>query len=437
MATMYQGALSLARDAPGIGPSHGLDAKELGPSDLCPFPFFPLPPPPNTLEYDRHQQQPSHQHNTEGDQGYQPSPLSDALTQQRQNEAQSSGGAGPTKDPRLKPRTHKRVSKTISPDPLTIHTQRGYRGIQSSKNQESWNRTSQPSDRPTISPTSHFAQGSPVRYSPPATKKGLVIERPYSFYKVASPTAPQSITRIDSPFGPPPSAPSPSHHTPVTPVPSSSPYNTQPGQNPFLPPPHLQQRHIPYSSATTASTTASVKPTTGISDPMPPVATTVTMITPTTLDGRRERSNSGRYNEDTLPRSDMKYTTSANSSTNAGTVGRQSSRGHGRPGRSNSNAKENASAQEKAGANTDSTHKPVRKGSGSDLFRIARQASDSAFRSVVGLGRKNSDKNRTTGTNPSDAQSHQPNIPHELSRAPSSSRGNSMSKVVYESTSLQ
>lgn len=147
-------------------------------------------------------------------------------------------------------------------------------------------------------------QGPPPEftpYSPPPTKKGLVIDRPYSFYKVASPIAPQSVTVIDSPFGPPTTL--------------ISPYSTQPGQNPFIPPPPVPGR-IPYQHQ-------QINPVTSESDhqkkdrpypedsiPVRPMPPAVAVMTETTYGGDdrnlvRGRSISGQNNR-TLARPDKK-----------------------------------------------------------------------------------------------------------------------------------
>ncbi|KAG0341597.1 hypothetical protein BG004_005979 [Podila humilis] len=294
-----------------------------------------------------------------------------------------------------------------------------------------------------------------VPYSPPPTKKGLVIDRPYSFYKVASPTVPQSVTVIDSPFGPPPTATTP---TPTT----SSPYNTQPGQNPFLPTPPQHDQHQRFHSQrsdTSAPQPSDLgqqrkdRPYPEDSIPatsMPPLTTvTMTDTMHMGMDGRhliRERSNSkGQNNRAISPRPDKK---SISSTPHDEHISRRPS--DNRPSRSHSKSEGQTTGgreeQSAAAMAASSTHAPVRKGSGTNLFKIARQASDSAFRSV-GLGRKSSSKNLKAEVvaeeTPEQRQVQKPQTRNSqdnttsLNRARSSSRGVTETKVSFQPAQQQ
>ncbi|KFH72420.1 hypothetical protein MVEG_02711 [Podila verticillata NRRL 6337] len=352
---------------------------------------------------------------------------------------------GSLKDPRLRLKTYKRVSKALPPDPLTLHKQRVMKSLTTqSKPQDHHNhhfpQPPAPNPLPYLHPT---ASGSSLYqnqeldstppgvkpYSPPPTKKGLVIDRPYSFYKVASPTVPQSVTVIDSPFDPPP--------TTTAPI---SPYFTKPGQNPFNPlpqPSHTpQQQQIKFISTGTPEEHHQRKdrpyPEDSIATrSMPPAVTSLTE-TYVGLDGRklaRERSTSGQNR--TIPRLEKKPSVIA-THTN-GQVSRRPFEDP--PERSLSTSRGNIKGRDQD-AVAPSTEIPARKGSGTNLFRIARQASDSAFRSV-GLNRKVSEKRQNADVNVEAPRQHEQDTIHTQSRARSSSRGAIETTVTFKLAQLQ
>ncbi|KAG0271127.1 hypothetical protein BGZ95_001114, partial [Linnemannia exigua] len=204
-------------------------------------------------------------------------------------------------------------------------------------------------------------QPESVAYSPPTSKKGIFIDRPYSFYKVA-PKTPQSVTAIDSPFGDP---------SPVSPIPQTQPwsaayhnigsnYQTHPSQsNPFIPPKQFQpfqssyqsrqqqqEQNHPHQHQSTSRGDSSRKDRPDPEDSIP--ATTRSH----SIGGGGKLQSRQQYEQEQLQHQQQANHTKAEVQVEAA---------------------------------------PVRKNSGKNLLRMARQASDSAFRSV-GLNRKSSAK---------------------------------------------
>lgn len=148
----------------------------------------------------------------------------------------------------------------------------------------------------------HDCLSEPVRYVPPASKKGLAIDRPYSFYK-ASPKAPQSVTKIDSPFGPPePPVAATVNESQHTINSGSSTYLTHPSQsNPFVPPLKYQPSRFLQQYQFAAQTDSTEKERLYVEDHPPPPTTSKVSSTAglnqamATVQTSRERSNSDRY----------------------------------------------------------------------------------------------------------------------------------------------
>ncbi|KAF9191224.1 hypothetical protein BGZ50_009570 [Haplosporangium sp. Z 11] len=270
----------------------------------------------------------------------------------------------------------------------------------------------------------------PAPYCPPETKKGIVIERPYSYYK-AAPKQPQSVTKIDSPFGPPESTTI--AFTSIVKGPANlnvngaSAYYTHPSQhNPFVPPSqyqpsrYLQNKQLPSTRKERPDPEDSI-PAPLVTSSSAPSAATTTMMTETIAMPHvpRERSNSDRYHQRTTsPRPDKNNIVA--STTTPGMNHQMPDPSHLARSHSNGNGvlqsrqhyvqeqhqlqqeQQNQHSQSGPGQEASLSRQdsrptaapaPVRKTSGKNLFRMARQASDSAFRSV-GLSRKSSDKNQ-------------------------------------------
>ncbi|KAF9111062.1 hypothetical protein BGX27_005461 [Mortierella sp. AM989] len=343
-----------------------------------------------------------------------------------------------SKDSTLRSKTAKRVSKTLPLDPLLRQRSRSLKNGSMNKNQTNTVATagndlpppsaSALSDQylqehstsilnnnktrhqlPYISTDS--ANRGPglsdiIPYSPPPSKKGIPIDRPYSYYKVA-PKTPQSVTVIDSPFGPPippvslPVAPEGQRNLASS---NTTTYYTHPSsQNPFVPPtqfqPQLPQQHQhQHSHQSTIQGDRSRKehpdPVNSITGQFSSTAVGESMMA--TTGASRERSNSEKHSQ---------RATSPQPDRNAAVVSRQPSEGT-RRNRSQSNENGAHQRQQLNGHNNqdhvnyynyqDSSvqqTQPVRKGSGNNLLRIARKASDTALKGI-GLSRKSSDKNQ-------------------------------------------
>ncbi|KAF9173640.1 hypothetical protein BGX21_000289 [Mortierella sp. AD011] len=315
-----------------------------------------------------------------------------------------------SRDPTLRSKTAKRVSKALPPDPLMKLKQRPPRNGSMNKNC-----TSMVSKELPAPPTSTSAlfdyQGQStstlsregnnngmhqfphivtdlahkgpslaelVPYSPPASKKGIPIERPYSYYKVA-PKVPQSVTVIDSPFGPPAppaslSAAAEGQHNFFNGN-STSTYYTHPStSNPFVPPaqyqpslPHQQLQSLQY--ATHGGRSGKERP-----DPEDSIPGPYFSAESITTRGSRERSNLDKQGQ-----RDRSYSNEN---------GSHSSRERQQP-----NHRGGQDQEANYGDNNDSSA-PVRKGSGNNLLRIARKASDTALKGI-GLSRKASGKKTT------------------------------------------
>ncbi|KAF9359627.1 hypothetical protein BGX26_011873 [Mortierella sp. AD094] len=347
-----------------------------------------------------------------------------------------------SRDPTLRSKTAKRVSKALPPDPLMKQRQRSLKNGSTNKNntsavskdlpappasssalfdyqeqsreasasttlsREANNNNSRHQLPYIITDLAHKDSGLTglVPYSPPPSKKGIPIERPYSYYKVA-PKVPQSVTVIDSPFGPPVppvSLPSTAESQRNFSNGNSTPtYYTHPSSsNPFVPPaqyqpplPHQQQQSLQYT--THGDRSGKERPDPEDSIPVNSGAyLSATMAEPMTTRGSRERSNSDKqFQRATSPRPER----------SAGAVNRQPSDASQR-NRSYSNENGSRPSRERQQPNyrggqdqemnygeTNDSSDPTRKGSGNNLLRIARKASDTALKGI-GLSRKASGK---------------------------------------------
>ncbi|KAF9995433.1 hypothetical protein BGZ65_008927, partial [Modicella reniformis] len=152
------------------------------------------------------------------------------------------------RDLTLGPKTSKRVSKTLSPDSLMKQKQRSVlkNGAMSKRQVD------------TLVTANHDpppSSASVASYVPPANKKGLVIDRPYSYYRVAH-REPQTVTKIASPFGPS----EPSVAATIKEVQRGadsgvSAYYIHPSQsNPFLPPVQYQPTQFLHRYQVTSRT---------------------------------------------------------------------------------------------------------------------------------------------------------------------------------------
>ncbi|KAI7830207.1 hypothetical protein BC939DRAFT_439895 [Gamsiella multidivaricata] len=365
------------------------------------------------------------------------------------------------RDTSLRSKTAKRVSKALPPDPLMKQRQRSFKSGSSNKleadSEAAVNKDlplppaptftlpsayshQQPSDEPerrlrsdsqseVTSATSYHlpsrsmadlqhsvfmdpGQMESTPYIPPASKKGIVIDRPYSYYKV-SPKEPQRVTKIDSPFGPP-------EVTPVMPSfqerprnnsgsSGSSTYHTHPSQaNPFVPPAQYQpaQFYQQYQSTTRSDGSRKEHP-----DQEDPVAAKTELLLTTQSTGAthatREKSNSNRHHPlatSPWPEKTISQVPPTAAEASSGQLWEEN-----HPTRSHSNGKGPLQTRQQRSQNggqgydidqlrrQDSlgTAQPTRKASGSNLLRMARQASGTALKGM-GLSRKASEKNQSS-----------------------------------------
>ncbi|KAG0329320.1 hypothetical protein BGZ99_002601 [Dissophora globulifera] len=256
----------------------------------------------------------------------------------------------------------------------------------------------------TSSSAPPLAQVEIFPYSPPASKKGIAIDRPYSYYKVAPVNEPQSVTIIDSPFGPP----EPITFTMLQPKANLSPiavstptstYFTHPSQsNPFVPPPQfnpfqqqsplqLQQQHQHFQPTMARSDSKKDGPDADADDVHDEVSPALKNALPGAINrqpsygNRLARSSSisngvlqsrQQYEQEQLQRQQEQL--------------HQPPPSHG----VNASGHDDTTDLRRQGSNGTS-QVPTRKGSGSNLLRMARQASGTAFRGM-GLGRRSSEK---------------------------------------------
>ncbi|KAF9437370.1 hypothetical protein BGZ76_001038 [Entomortierella beljakovae] len=348
-----------------------------------------------------------------------------------------------SRDPTLRSKTSKRVSKSLPPDPLSRQRNRSLKNgstshsaVSSAKdlpltpNSTSDYQRRQGQFNETSAPAELFSRSQPTNltilttqepsgainpielapYSPPPSKKGIPIERPYSYYKVA-PKVPQSVTVIESPFGPPAPIATSSLEAPRNPVNGNTfnTYHTHPSQtNPFVAPiqyqpsqlhqnqQQQQQQQQTYNQVPYEERSRNDRPKQeNTSSTYHSSATAGTDSTSKSSMNSRERSNSDNHSRMTTQQSD----TASNHKTldtivrtksrndNGAQSGNQQSQHQERQQQSTTHAD-----QEHEDSNcTQTSSKPTRKGSGSGFLKMARQASGTALRGM-GLARKPSEK---------------------------------------------
>ncbi|KAF9099056.1 hypothetical protein BGX23_004298 [Mortierella sp. AD031] len=206
-------------------------------------------------------------------------------------------------------------------------------------------------------------------------KKRIIIEQPYNFYRDA-PHTPQSVTTIESPFG---------DSSPITPTGPSistlatgtagSTYQILPTQsNPFIPPKEFQPFQVTYQPRQLKPLNQ-VQPKKDRPDPEDSIP-----AGRSSMEAKTERSNSARHIRG------FGLTNRPARSHSFGAAGKLQSR--------QQYEQEQLKHQQAGYARTSEEQAeapPIRKNSGKNLLRKAREASDSAFRSV-GLHRKSSAK---------------------------------------------
>ncbi|KAF9930838.1 hypothetical protein FBU30_011205 [Linnemannia zychae] len=375
------------------------------------------------------------------------------------------------KDPGLKSKT-KRLSKALPVDPLMKQRHRPHKNPTSTKrgldlpacltnnlplppapnsalpipqyNQQSAQRQEQRLPPPIIelkdTPQSRDNRSEPVlsTYSAPS-KKRIVIERPYSFYKVA-PKIPQSITAIESPFGAPSATPSLQNLPPPwinnNTANSGSTYHIDPSQpNPFIPPKqfqsiyHSRKQQPHHQSALQGNSFEDSIPTASASAEPKTMATLTYPVAEQFDSSHHSRSRSPMPDQQQQYRQQHHHKQQQQQQQQELSATNLPSRTHslGGGGKLQNRQKyeqEQLQHQQAVQTNIDNPSKidvqveapPTRKNSGRNLFQIARQASGTAFRSV-GLNRKSSAKKevqeKESDTNNAHSYTQKSNIPSQ------------------------